>query len=89
LKKRPSTRPEQKIARARLLTLHDELKSWRRVGGVLGMNCGQAWKIAYGKRKATRGDLAKLEIHAPRKPRIPWKKKYHLLRLAITQRRVN
>jgi len=78
----------QKTARARLLALYKENRSWRKVGGVVGINCGQAWKLAHGRQKASREILRRLGVELLPKRRIPWKKKYRLLRMAIDQRRV-
>ncbi len=70
----------QRQAEARLNDLYEQLHSWRRVGEATGLNPGQAWKIRYGKMRASKSALQKLRLEKTRTRRIPWKKKYLLLR---------
>jgi len=84
----------QRLAQERLQELYDHppegrRKSWQVVQDQTGINRGQAWKIRYGKQKASRKILRKLGVQNSRKPRIPWKKKYQLLRKFISQRRAH
>lgn len=86
---RPSRSPIQKLARERLLSIHEATGSWAGVFQQTGINKGRAWKICKGKSRASSREIGLLDLHLVKKPRTPWKKKYLLLRKFITTRRIS
>jgi len=90
VQKRPPSHTAQKQARERLLVILAETGTYADVARRTKINRGRIWKICNRTARASQQDIDRLGIRkAERKPRIPWKKKYLLLRKAITNRRVN
>lgn len=87
MSQRPIGRETQKRVRERLLEIYGNLGTWGKVERETGLNRGQCWEVANGRDRATRRMAEMLGIHPAVKRRVPWKKKYRLLRKFIVQRR--
>jgi hypothetical protein len=87
MSQRPIGRETQKLVRQRLLEIYGLLGTWGKVERETGLNRGQCWEVANGRDRATRRMAEKLGIQPVVKRRMPWKKKYQLLRKFVTQRR--
>jgi hypothetical protein len=80
-----NSRMVQKKARARLLERYTVLGSWRAVGAEVGKSKGYVYNIANGFRPAGADMIDRLGLRPLKRIRKNWRKKYILLRKAITR----
>lgn len=63
-------RPVDRKSAQRILALKAELRTWRAVAAHLGVNVGDVFNVANGRRRANADMLKALDLVKPRKPGI-------------------